>query len=280
VDFPSLLWANLTSLVQIYIDHGAGGNAMPNLDRWANLLRALDPAGIALRDLPRALRLSKRALRTRLSWATRHGVAEEMKSSVRLTAHGADIAARWKPVQNAAEEAWRTKTGDGLRACLEQVVSQLPLEHPHYPASYGPADASITGGNGADWKAVPRAPCDTVSFLPGSALLSQAIVAFAMEYEKRSRFAFALATGVIQRVPPEGRPVRGLGHAPGISALVRHGFVRLSGAGAGQTISLTAAGAAVFAAHDDRVRAVETDWRQAFGPARIDALRRALEAIC
>ena len=276
VDLPSLLWANLTALEQIYQEHGAGSQGMPNLDLWANLLRALDPAGCEHRDLPRVLRLSKRAVRTRLAWAVRHGLAENLKPVVRLMASGADIAARWKPLQTAADDEWRTKAGGGLRACLEEVVSRLPLEHPHYPASYGPADASITGGNGADWRPVPRTPGDTVSFLPLSALLSQAIVAFAMEYEKRSRCPFSLAAGVILRVTPEGRPVLGLRHSIGISALARHGFVRLCG----EMISLTPAGSAVFATHDERVRAVEAEWEHAFGSGPVAALRHALEAIC
>jgi len=59
---------------------------------------------------------------------------------------------------------------NSLRNSLEEVVAAIPLEHPHYPASYAAADASITGGNGLDWKAVSRGDGDTVSSLPRSAL--------------------------------------------------------------------------------------------------------------
>lgn len=98
---------------------------------------------------------------------------------MRLTVHGFDVAARWESLQDAADERWRAKVGFDkpvkLRAALENIVGKLPLEHPHYPAGYGAADARVTGGNGQDWKAVPRKPGDTVSHLPLSALLSQAI---------------------------------------------------------------------------------------------------------
>jgi hypothetical protein len=58
----SLLWTALGGLKQAYIDEGAGGE-MPSFDLWANLLRALDGVGTDLGELPRVLRLSKRAVR-------------------------------------------------------------------------------------------------------------------------------------------------------------------------------------------------------------------------
>ena len=114
---------------------------------------------------------------------------------------------------------------------------------------------------------------------PAALLSAFAVVAFAMDYEKRSGVAFLLATAVIKRVPVEGCPVHGIGNVAGISALQRHGYVRLSGVAAKQIISLTAMGAAVSDRHDDWVRAVETDWRHSLGAPRVRALRRALENV-
>jgi hypothetical protein len=195
--------------------------------------------------------LSKRAVRSRVSLAARHGLVEELKASrgggiVRLTLRGSDVAARWKALQQAAEERWQATVGTHwsgklLRASLEDLVAALPLEHPHYPASYGAADASITGGNGEDWKAVPRVDGDTVSDLPLSALISESLVAFAMQYEEQSPVALSLSTDVIRRIPVGGRPRRELATSPGVSALIRHGFVRVSGASGKEIASLTPA---------------------------------------
>jgi hypothetical protein len=213
---------------------------------------------------------------------------EEIKSGrgqsiVRLTDHWAGIASQWSLLQDSAEEKWRARIGvrrtANLRTYLQQVVAMMPLEHPHYPASYGAADASITGGNGKDWEAVPRHSGDTVSHLPLSALLSQALVNVAMNYEERSPVALSLATTVIMRIPRSGRLVHELGSSGGISALRRHGFVRVTTAARGGIISLTPKGAAVFDAHEERLRAVETDWRNWFGSARVDALRLALQNV-
>jgi hypothetical protein len=285
---PSLLWAVQGGLERAYIKEGAGDDGMPSLDLWANLLRALDNAGIDRRELPMILRLSKRALRSRVLTAARHRWVEELQSGrgqvkVRLTVRGSDVATRWKSLQGSAEERWRAETGvnrtDRLRTSLEQLVAALPLEHPHYPASYGAADASITGGKGQDWRPVLRGNGDTVSELPLSALVSQALVAFAMNYEEESPIALSLSGTVIRLIPPEGRTLRGLGHSAGISALVRHGFLRVSGNAGGEIVHMTPKGHAVSCAYDGRIRAVETEWCKAFGDVSITLLRQALEKV-
>jgi hypothetical protein len=261
---------------------------MPSLELWANLLRALDNAGTDRRELPVILRLSKRALRSRVATAARFGWVEELQSrrgqvQVRLTVRGSDVATRWKSLQGPAEERWRAEIGihqtDRLRASLEQLVAAFPLEHPHYPASYGAADASITGGNGEDWQPVPRSNGDTVSDLPLSALVSQALVAFAMNYEEKSPVALSLSGRVIRLIPPEGRPLLGLGDSAGLSALVRHGFLRVSGNAGREIVHLTRKGLAVSRAYDGRLQAVETEWRTEFGDVSITLLRRALEKV-
>ncbi len=203
---------------------------------------------------------------------------------MRLTLRGSDVAARWKALQPTAEERWHDTvgihwSGKLLRTSLEDLVAALPLEHPHYPASYGAADASITGGNGEDWKAVPRVDGNTVSDLPLSALISETLVAFAMEYEEQSPVALSISTDVIRRIPVGGRPVRQLGISPGVSALIRHGFLRVSGASGREIASLTPRGLEVHCAYEQRIHAVETGWREKFGNDRVTALLCALEEI-
>jgi hypothetical protein len=285
-NLPWLLWTALDGLERAYEREGAGAGQMPSLDLWANLLRALQCMGTDVLDLPRILRLSKRATRSRVLSATRHGWVEKIKSgqshaTVQLTVLGSHVAIRWKSLQDAAEEHWRAAAGvqrsGKLRASLENVVTRLPLEHPHYPASYGVADARITGGNGQDWKAVLREGGDTVSHLPFSALISQLLVAFAMNYEERSPVAFSLSTEIIKRIPPGGRPLQDLGYSVGLAALNRHGFVRVSRSRRGEFVYLTPKGVAVSEAHGERVRAVETEWRSMLGDKSVTTLRQALE---
>jgi hypothetical protein len=283
---PSGLHAVLLGLERAYTEEGAGRPSVPSLDLWANLLRAVDPAGIDRRELPAILRLSKRAVRTRVSTVVRYGWVEELKTDrsegiVRLTSRGSEVAARWKGLQQKAEDMWEARAGlhwlDKLRTSLEDLVAAFPLEHPHYPASYGPADASITGGNGVDWKPVHRSGANTVSDLPLSALVSQALVAFAMQYEELSPVALSLSTTVIRQIPAEGRPLQELGRSPGVSALIRHGFVRVSGPSGREIACLTTRGLEVHSAYGERIHTVVTSWRQLFGKDRVAALVCALE---
>lgn len=282
---PSLLWGVLDQLELAYAREGGGRIGVP-LDLWANLLRVVSKSGVACSDLPAALRLSRRAVRTLVSTAIRRGWIEERKlgrgrAEVRLTGRGSVVAARSKEMETSAEKAWYEQVGadraNRLRAALETIVAGLPLEHPHYPARYGAADASITGGNGIDWKAVPRT-CAIVSGLSLSALVSQTLVAFAMGYERRSPVALSVSASVIRRIPVEGRSLKGLGHSVDVSSLLRHGFLRLD-PGKGDTVWLTPMGLAVSSAHDGWIDSVELDWGQKYGSKSIAKLRSTLESV-
>ena len=108
---PSLLCNVLSGLEQVYIEKGAGRVGMPSLDQWANLLRVLGNTAIDQRELPALLRLSKRAVRSRISSAVRNGWCQDSKYgrgqvTVRLTVRGMEVASRWHSLQCAAEERW------------------------------------------------------------------------------------------------------------------------------------------------------------------------------
>jgi len=259
---------------------------MPSLDGWANLLRVLDLAGVDRRELPRLTRLSKRAVRVRMSAAVRRGWAEELTSGrgqslLRLTGQGVDVVARWERLQQSSESRWQEHVGSdratALSAALGTVVAALPLEHPHYPATYGTVDASITGGRGQDWRPVPRQGSDSIADLSMCALLSQALVAFALEYEELSPVAFSISASILRRVPPEGRPLRDIGMSVHLSAMDRHGFLRLDGVGDNATVFLTTKGRGVSDAYTDRVELVEQTWRERSGSDTVRNLRQLLE---
>lgn len=284
---PKLLGINLGALERAYAKQPHAGH-VPSLDLWANLLRVLNDSGTDYKQLPSSLRLSKRAVRMRVSSAVRKGwIVEDNsvrgKRSVRLTSRGMELGAWWNAAQNNIEERWPYRTGvlfrDNLRKSLEDLVTQFPLEHPHYPAGYGAADASITGGNGQDWRAVPREPGGTATPLPISALLSQAIVAFAMSYEQHSPVAFALSTRLLKQIPADGRALRTLGDSVGISALQRHGYLIVSGDRGNELVRLTAKGRSVSDAYDEHIREVEVSWSARFGRRTVDEARRALMAV-
>jgi hypothetical protein len=224
--------------------------------------------------LPELTRLSRRAIKTTLDGMVRSGWASVDEGVVNL----ADVAraARddWGVAVATAESRWPSTSS--LRAPLEAVVSSLELEHPYYPCGYGAADWRISGGRGADWRAVPRDPdADTVSSLLVLAMLSQALVGFAVAYEEQ--VSFPLLVGVhFDTDFADGGPT--LADAPvalaiagnGNSSLERHGLVTVDRS---KRVRLTSLGLQVRVAYRPAVEAVETSW------AAAPALRDALEAL-
>jgi hypothetical protein len=136
--------------------------------------------------------------------------------------------------------------------------------------------SQCAGGNGVDWKPVTRGDGDTVSHLPLSALVSQAIVAFAMKYEEQSPVALSLSTGMISRIADEGQPLREIGRSAAVSALIRHGFMHVNCRDGIETKFLTPRGLKVKRIYWQRIHGVEARWREKLGDDLISTLRNAI----
>jgi hypothetical protein len=100
-----------------------------------------------------------------------------------------------------------------------------------------------------------------------------------MDYETRSPVALSLSAAILVRIPAEGRPMEALGHSVGVSALRRHGFVRVEHQRGTWMIYLTSEGTSVRENYHDRIKAVEREWRDRLGGRTGPALRTALEAV-
>lgn len=241
---------------------------------WSNLLRAVGDDGTDRKALPSRVRLSKRVVVSTVKAMQRHGWALVDGDVVRLTDAGLRAADEWGGAIARAESTW--PGASSLRAPLEAFVSQLPLEYSHYPCGYGTADWRITGGPGIDWKAVRRDPgADTVTSASLLALISQALVGFAVEYE--SRVPSAIVVGVyfdaafadgsvpLSEAPPSLR-IAGNGK----SSLERHGAVTVDSSG---RVNLTALGRRLRDSYRPTVEALESSL------AATAPLRTALEAL-
>ena len=103
--------------------------------------------------------------------------------------------------QESTEQQWGTRYGKTrvkkLRQALQSLVMQFDIELPHYPTSYGQGDPSMTGGayvpadpgppripaHGTEWPVVLRTDPDAVQDLALTALASQALTAFTIDYD-------------------------------------------------------------------------------------------------
>jgi hypothetical protein len=216
-----LLARTLGDLTSALVADGAGRGRMPSVPMWFGLLRAIPlKSAVAQRGMPVHTRLSKRAVRQLVGAARRSGWVEVrggpgVQAELGLTGSGRKAASGWAAMAEATAYRWSERVGadpGDLRGVLAGLVAQLDLEFPHYPISYGSADFSVTGGrfqagqvgpprvpaHGQDWVPVRREVGDTVSTLTVTALLSQLLVAFMVDYAEAGGGALVVAEGLVR----------------------------------------------------------------------------------
>ena len=276
----------------------------PSLAMWSNVLRCVadaGPDGMDEQALPEAARISSRLATAfvtkaaREGWITAEPTGKGKNRHLQLTDAGKAAATMWPDRLASLDKEWRAHP---LRAVLESLVRQLRFEHPHFPASYGAADPSAIGGpamqnakrkddlpaHGNDWKPVMRTEPDQVSDLPITALLSQTLMAFTIDYEDRFPWMLANTATVLHHIGTEPRPLSELPSDHGItgkgkSLLERHLIVTVTADPSDakkKLVALTDRGELVLTHHPRRLEAVEKEWRERYGDELVDELRDEL----
>ena len=282
----------------------------PSLGIWSNVLRVVGETGLPTRELPQRAVLSKRGVRAvlrdldRLQWVRTE--KRGRTNHLYLTEPGRRAADAGARLVDDVERDWRQRFGDrrlrALRDALVALVTQFDIELPWCLTGYGPGDASITGGSyiaaqtgpprtphhGEDWPVVLR-ETDTAADLPVSALLSQALAMFTIDYEWDIQgYAAGLywTTNLLRFIGDEGLPLRqaaALGDVTGNgkSGTERH-FVTILEPGrpkdGKRKVYLTPKGKYSRDSFAYLVMAVERDWQTRYG-ACVARLRTALEAL-
>ena len=283
----------------------------PSLGVWSNVLRAIPDDGLNRRDFSKRTVISKRAASGVLRDAERLGwLAIEKKDRtavVRLTGIGSQARDAMGALIQDLEADWEKRFGSKrmttLRAALGALVAQFDIALPWCLTGYGPADASITGGNhiaaelalpriphhGQDWPVVLREPNTDISNQPLPALLSQALAGFTIDYEWE---IFGYGAGLnatanlLQHVPDDGIPLddaksRGEVAGNGKAGAERHLVVVVEpGKPRDMTrrVFLTPKGKRARDSYAYLVTQVERDWRKRYGDC-VGELRTTLEAI-
>jgi hypothetical protein len=304
----SVLVSRVLGQITSEVEVAAGvGPSMPSLAMWSNVLRCVahaGPGGMEESALPRAARLSSRLTTAAVTGAARRGwigvgPGEGKKSRhIELADAGRAAAEVW-PVELATlDGGWRSSP---LRALLEELVAQVPIELPYFPASYGTADPSAIGGpymqeskkpegtlvHANDWRPVPRRDGDTVSSLPITALLSQALMAFTIDYENQFPWPLANTATVLCQLSAVPIPLADVAGDHGItgngkSLTERHLIAVVSPDPANtkrKLVALTDRGVLVMKHHPERLDAVDAMWREQFGDALVTGLRDALTPL-
>jgi methyltransferase (TIGR00027 family) len=279
---------------------------LTSLLMWANCLRHLPDEGITVAELRRRARTGTNLDGMRrwrwVSYAPDPGRGKRPGPGAMVIPTAAGRRARevWAAVTEQTEARWRDRFGaaaiDDLRVALVGVVDRLDPDLPDCLPILGyllrskfepeaPTDSQVT----PDSQETPDHQDATE--LPLWALLSRALLAFALAYERAPGPALAVSANVLRVIGPDGVRTRDLPALAGISKeAVAMAVGRLAesglategpdpGGGRFKFTRLTAAGTAARAAYAERTAAVEADWRARFGPGRVEALRAALEPL-
>ena len=297
-------------------DRGVGelrSLTQPSLGIWSNVLRAIPDDGLDRRDFSKRTVLSKRAasgvLRDseRLGWLAVEKKSGARTAAVRLTPAGRRARDAVAALIQDVETDWEARFGSErmatLREALAALVAQFDIELPWCLTGYGPADASITGGNhiaaksgppriphhGQDWPVVLREPNVDLLQRPLPALLSQALAGFTIDYEWE---IFGYGAGLnatanlLQHIPDDGISLRdatsrGEVSGNGKAGAERHLVVVVEPGkprDLERRVLLTPKGRRARDSYAYLVTQVEREWRERYGDC-VGELRAALEAV-
>jgi hypothetical protein len=210
---------------------------------------------------------------------------------LRATAKGLRARQVWLPLPGLIEERWRERFGAAqvglLRDALIQLVNQFDPGLPDCLPILGPGLLS----RGPDPALPPRPGRVEVAGLPLSALLSRALLSFALEYERESELSLAVGANVLRVLDGEGIRLCDLPPLAGISKeavswamgiLVRSRLAVEApdpAASRGQVACLTSAGIAAQRVYPALVGTIEQRWQERYPGGIVSALGQALDAV-
>jgi len=205
------------------------------------------------------------------------GRGTNARTMVQLTPMGVCAREGWEPLPTTVEDRWRKRFGDeaagGLREALEAIQRQLEVELPG-----GLVDVR--------WRRRPfpsrtRGP---VSGLPLPTLLSQLLVAFAIEFEPRSDAPLALCANTIRVLSNEPTTEADLPRLTGCSpescglGWQLKPFVAIGpdpAAKRGHALRLSARGLLAQQQYHRLSAEIEQGWEKRFGRQQVGRLRNA-----
>jgi methyltransferase (TIGR00027 family) len=270
-----------------------------SLAMWENCMRFVTDEPITVGELETLARTGTNldGMR-RWGYVTIDGTSKKVHKArpgpdavLRATAKGLRARQVWLPLSGLIEERWRERYGAGqfgaLRDSLIRLVEQLD---PGLPDCLPILGAGLLS-RGPDPALPPRPGQVEVAGLPLSALLSRALLSFALEYERESKRSLAVGANLLRVLDAEGTRLRDLPPLAGISKeaaswamgiLVRSRLAVEApdpAATRGKVARLTIAGSVAQSHYHELVGTVEQRWQDRFTGGTVGTLRQALETL-
>ena len=262
---------------------------------WFNCMRFVDDDGITVRELERRARTP-----TNLAGMERWGYVrvaadpadprpKPPKSAwvVRPTNGGRMAQKVWEPLFAEIEKGWNERFGtatiEGLAESLSSIAVQVGHSLPDCMPilGYGLTNADRLA------KSAAASTTDQDHSLP--ALLAKVLLAFALEFERRSTVSLAIHANLLRILDATGVRVRDLPVFSGVSKeslsmatgilLKRRLAVVEPAVKSGKVVCLTAAGMASAHEHRKLLADIEAEWNARFGAEVLQRLRDTLEEL-
>ena len=214
------------------------------------------------------------------------------QSTLTITRRGMAAADVWRPLPAEIEARWRERFGAGpvdrLRNALGAVLDGAGLALPEFLPIGSVYGVGVKHPNPAEAGGVQ----DVVDDVALITLLSQALLLFALDYERDAKLSLAVQLNGLRVLDTEGVALRDLPRRTGVSKeaiamLVKHlervGCVELvpsPNRGRGRHARLTKGrGVRAQAAGAQRRQRLFDTWRERFGASTVSELQSALEPI-
>lgn len=283
-----------------------GAPWLVSMAMWMNFMQFIPEDGISVGELQRRLQVNDKTIEARLTrmgkwWGyvvvnSSHISSRSSRISkdaiVRPTAGGRKAIEVWRTLAGIIEKRWEERFGgneiDQLRVALREVASQVAVNLPDGLPVLGYGLFSRESEAARDRPEVKRKG-ESGHTLP--ALLSKILLAFAIEFERGSKVSLAVSANVLRLVDEHGVRVRDLPRlagvskeaiATGLSFLEKKGYAIVKPESLHSKVKmvlLTPEGSTARDAYDQRVSAIEENWRKRFDEGTIHQLRGSLERI-
>lgn len=270
--------------------HGsAAGPWLVSMVMWSTCMRFAGDDGVTLAELEDLARTP-----TNLNGMQRWGyVTVEPRPGasplIRATSKGRMAREVWRTLFGEIEARWQTRFGKDemgrLRESLSALIGRIDLDLP---------DCLPILGYGLVSRAPNSRPSreqGSASSLPLPALLSKALLAFAIEFERESDASLAIAENVVRVLDEKGVRVRDLPLLTGVSKeaiamamgfLEKRGFAVVGPDPSASRTKLARLTPKGQAAKDDSRRllaTVEQRWEARYGKDTVRAVRESLEPL-
>jgi methyltransferase (TIGR00027 family) len=275
---------------------GSPGPWLVSQPMWENFMRFVPAEGVPLRNVSALADITNLAGLQRWGYVTVGPDPADTRAKpprrdwvVRPTLAGQRAQSIWRPLTAEIERRWRDRFGADqvteLTGALRAVADQTGLVLPPYLPVVGvhPSDHAtwLAAGRQAGRGAGPDLP----------ALLSQVLLAFAIDVERESALTMVVGSGVLRVLSPDPVRVADLPRRAGLAKeaisvalgwLERGGYALAEpdpSASRGKAARLTERGQQAQQDYQRLVGAVEQRWRDRFGPAHVDGLAGALRGL-